>query len=177
MPGFTEEQVLFEDTLVKAISKTSPPEKVAKLDAAKRFDGDLYATLAQLGVWGLGVDEEFGGSGGTNIEQLIALRALGNLSTSTAVFCVVQFMISRLLKDNANAAQKETWLKPLAAGECKASFCLTEAGGGTDILRAMKTRARPVAGGWALNGAKMWISGATTSQFYVVLARTSASRC
>jgi len=176
MPAFTDEQVLFEDSLIKAISATSPPEQVARLDAAKRFDDGLYTVLAQLGVWGLGVDEELGGSGGTNIEQLIALRALGNLSTSTAVFCVVQFMISRLLKDNASAAQKERWLKPLAAGECKASFCLTEAGGGTDILRAMKTRARPVDGGWLLNGAKMWISGATTSQFYVVLARTSEGK-
>src|SRR6185369_3804174 len=114
MPALSQEQVLFEDTLIKAISNTSPPDKVAKLDAAKRFDGELHSTLAQLGVWGLGVDEQFQGSGGTNIEQLIALRALGSLSTSTAVFCVVQFMITRLLKDNANAAQKEKWLKPLA---------------------------------------------------------------
>lgn len=176
MPAFNEEQVMFEDTLIKAISATSPPETVARLDAAKQFDTELHAMMARLGVWGLGVDEEFGGSGGTNIEQLIALRALGQLSTSTAVFCVVQFMITRLLKDNANAAQRSTWLKPLAAGECKASFCLTEAGGGTDILRAMKTRAKPVEGGWLLNGSKMWISGATTSQFYVVLARTSEGK-
>ena len=176
MSAFTEQQVLFEDTLVLAISDTSPPEQVARLDAAKRFDDELHSVLARLGVWGLGIDEEIGGSGGTNIEQLITLRALGNLSTSTAVFCVVQFMLTRLLRDNANAAQKEKWLKPLVTGECKASFCLTEAGGGTDILRAMKTRARAVDGGWMLNGAKMWISGATTSRFYVVLARTSEGK-
>ena len=176
MTAFTQEQALFEETLIKAISRTSPPEKVAKLDSAKQFDNELHAALARLGVWGLGVEEQLGGSGGTNIEQLIALRALGHLSTSTAVFCVVQFMVSRLLKDNANAEQKQKWLKPLAAGECKASFCLTEAGGGTDILRSMKTRASRVDGGWTLNGAKMWISGATTSQFYVVLCRTSEGK-
>jgi len=173
MSSFTQEQVLFEDTLIKAISRTSPPEKVARLDAAKTFDTELYATLAALGVWGLGVEEELGGSGGTNIEQLIALRTLGNLSTSMAVFCVVQFMLTRLLKDNASESQKRTWLEPLASGRAKASFCLTEAGGGTDILRAMKTRARKVDDGWVLNGSKMWISGATTSDFYIVLARTS----
>lgn len=176
MPALTEEQVLFEDTLIKAIAGTSPPAKVAKLDADKRFDDELHAVLARIGVWGLGVAEASGGSGGTNIEQLLALRALGRMSTSTAVFCVVQFMITRLLKDNASAAQQAKWLRPLAAGDCKASFCLTEAGGGTDILRAMKTRSRPVEGGWLLNGAKMWISGATTSQFYVVLARTSEGK-
>lgn len=127
-------------------------------------------------MWGLGVDEDYGGSGGGNIEQLIALRTLGNLSTSTAVFCVVQFLVTRLLKDNASDGQKKEWLAPLASGQKKASFCLTEAGGGTDILRAMKTRARKTDDGWVLNGTKMWISGATTSDFYVVLARTSEGK-
>jgi len=173
---YTEEQVLFEDTLTKAIQRTSPPEKVAKLDAAKTFDGELYAVLRDLGVWGLGVEEAWGGSGGTNIEQLIALRTLGHLSTSTAVFCVVQFLLTRLLKDNASESQKREWLVPLASGEKKASFCLTEAGGGTDILRAMKTKARRVDDHFILNGTKMWISGATTSDFYVVLARTSEGK-
>ncbi|MEO9228445.1 MAG: acyl-CoA dehydrogenase family protein [Devosia sp.] len=176
MSNFSEEQVLFEDSLVKVIGKTSSPEKVAKLDSAKQFDASLYDALGNLGVWGLGVDEDLGGSGGTNIEQLIALRALGRMSTSTAVFCVVQFLITRLLKDNASPAQKIAYLKPLAGGEVKASFCLTESGGGTDILRAMKTRARKVAGGYLLSGTKMWISGATTSDFYVVLARTSEGK-
>jgi acyl-CoA dehydrogenase len=174
--SFTEEQVLFEDTLVKAIQRTSPPETVAKLDRAKTFDSELYAVLRDLGVWGLGVDEAFGGTGCSNVEQLIALRTLGNLSTSTAVFCVVQFLLTRLLKDNANEKQKAEWLTPLASGEKKASFCLTEAGGGTDILRAMKTKARKADGHYILNGTKMWISGATTSDFYVVLARTSEGK-
>lgn len=174
--SFTDEQVLFEDTLIKAIGRTSPPDKVAKLDAAKTFDGELYGVLRDLGVWGLGVDEESGGSGGSNVEQLIALRALGKQSTSTAVFGVVQFLVTRLLKDNATPAQRREWLAPLASGRQKASFCLTEAGGGTDILRAMKTRARKADGEWVLSGTKMWISGATTSDFYVVLARTSEGK-
>ena len=176
MTAMTEEQVLFEDTLIKAIRKTSPPEKVAKLDSGKKFDDELHAALRDLGVWGLGIEEELGGTGGSNIEQLLALRALGDLSTSTAVFCVVQFMLTRVLRDNATPEQKRQWLEPLAAGRMKASFCLTEAGGGTDILRAMKTRARKVDDGYVLSGTKMWISGATTSDFYVVLARTSEGK-
>ena len=172
----TEEQILFEDTLIKAISRTSPPEQVARLDRAMKFDEGLYSVLRDLGVWGLGVDESYGGTGGTNIEQLLALRVLGNLSTSTAVFCVVQFLLTRLFKDNANEEQKVEWLQPLASGQKKASFCLTEAGGGTDILRAMKTRARREGSQWVLNGSKMWISGASSSDFYVVLARTSEGK-
>jgi len=176
MIRLTDEQVMFEDSLVKAIGRTSPLEKVQALDAAKTFDADLHATLAELGVWGLGVDEQSGGSGGGNTEQIIALRALGNMATSMAVFCVVQFMVTRLLKDNANDEQKKTFLEPLAAGRTKASFCLTEAAGGTDILRAMKTRAVKRDGMYRITGSKMWISGATTSDFYVVLARTSEGK-
>ena len=176
MIRLTDEQTLFEDSLIKAIRATSPLEKVQALDAAKKFDDELHATLARIGVWGLGVDERHGGSGGGNIEQILALRALGNLATSMAVFCVVQFMITRLLKDNANEEQKKAYLEPLAAGRKKASFCLTEAGGGTDILRAMKTRAVKRDGMYRITGAKMWISGATTSDFYVVLARTAEGK-
>jgi acyl-CoA dehydrogenase len=176
MSDLTEEQAMFEDALVKAITKTSPLEKVQALDAKKTFDTELYACLADLGVWGIGVDEAHGGSGSGNLEQMIALRALGNHATSMAVFGVVQFMITRVLKDNATDAQKRDFLTPLAQGKKKASFCLTEAGGGTDILRAMKTRARRTDAGWSISGAKMWISGATTSDFYVVLARTSEGK-
>ena len=176
MIRLTDEQTLFEDSLIKAIRRTSPLEKVQALDAAKKFDDELHAALAQLGVWGLGVDERHGGSGGSNIEQILALRALGDLATSMAVFCVVQFMVTRLLKDNANGEQKKAYLEPLAAGRKKASFCLTEAGGGTDILRAMKTRAVKQDGMYRITGAKMWISGATTSDFYVVLARTAEGK-
>lgn len=176
MIRLTDEQTLFEDSLIKAIKRTSPLERVQALDAAKKFDGELHATLAELGVWGLGVDERYGGTGGNNIEQILALRALGGLATSMAVFCVVQFMITRLLKDNASEDQKKSFLEPLASGRKKASFCLTEAGGGTDILRAMKTRAIRRDGMFRITGAKMWISGATTSDFYVVLARTSEGK-
>ncbi|MEO8298603.1 MAG: acyl-CoA dehydrogenase family protein [Burkholderiales bacterium] len=176
MAALTQEQILFEDTLRRAIAKTSPLEKVQSLDAKKTFDLELHRALAELGVWGLGVDEADGGSGGTNIEQVLTLRTLASMATSMAVFGVVQFMLLRVLKDNATPAQKDTFLRPLASGQKRASFCLTEAGGGTDILRAMKTRAARTADGWRIDGAKMWISGATTSDFYIVLARTGEGK-
>ncbi|WP_188609457.1 acyl-CoA dehydrogenase family protein [Chelatococcus reniformis] len=176
MTSLSEEQIAFQDVINRAIVETSPVERAQKLDAAKTFDAELYRVLGELGVLGLGVAEEDGGSGGTNIEQVVALRALANRATSMAVFCVVQFLVTRLLKDNATAEQKRAFLAPLAAGRQKASFCLTEAGGGTDILRAMKTTARADGGDYVINGAKMWISGATTSDFYVVLARTAPGK-
>ncbi len=176
MALLTEDQKLFDDALAKAITRTSPVERAQRLDAAKQFDANLYAALAGMGVMGLGVDEADGGAGGGAIEQVIALRSLGNRATSMAVFCVVQFLLTRFLKDNGDTRQKREFLAPLSAGKLKGSFCLTEAGGGTDILRAMKTSAKRDGEDFVINGAKMWISGATTSDFYVVLARTAPGK-
>lgn len=172
----TEEQEMFRTALEGTIDRVSPVERAQKLDNAKQFDAELHQALAALGVMGLGVPEAHGGSGGDALEQVIALEVLGRKATSMAVFMVVHFMITRLLRDNGTPEQQRRYLAPLAAGEIKASFCLTEAGGGTDILAAMKTRAERDGEGWVLNGNKMWISGASTSDIMVVLARTGEHR-
>src|SRR5690606_12392300 len=119
------------------------------------------AALSELGILGVGVAEELGGSGGGAVEQVVVLETLGRKATSMAVFMVVHFMITRLLRENGSEAQKRDYLAPLMKGEIKASFCLTEAGGGTDILAAMKTKAVRDENGWVISGNKMWISGAS----------------
>src|SRR3984893_15175357 len=176
MIQISEDLTLLEESIERTIEKISPLAKVQRLDAEKRFDEDLYDGLRELGVWGLGVEERDGGSGGSNLEQNFALRVLASRATSMAVFGVVQFLLTRLLKDNGNDEQRRAILAPLATGEKKGSFCLTEAGGGTDILRVMKTKARRDGEDYIIDGAKMWISGATTSDFYIVLARTSPGK-
>ena len=168
----SEEKDIFRDALERTIDRVSPLSRVQELDNSKTFDSDLHAALSELGILGIGVPEDLGGVGGDALDQVIALEVLGRKATSMAVCMVVHFMITRLLREYGNAAQAETYLRPLAQGKIKPSFCLTEAGGGTDILSSMKTRATPDGDGWRLNGNKMWISGASTSDIYVVLART-----
>ena len=169
----SEERQQFRDSLERTIERVSPVGRVQELDNAKVFDADLHAALGELGVFGIGVPEEQGGVGGDAIDQVVTLEVLGRKATSMAVFTVVHYMITRILRENGDSEQTERYLRPLAQGSIKASFCLTEAGGGTDILNSMRTRATKVAEGWQLNGNKMWISGASTSDIYVVLARTS----
>lgn len=172
----TEEQEMLRDMLERTIDRVSPVARAQKLDNAKKFDTELHAALCDLGILGVGVPEDLGGSGGGAVEQVAVLEVLGRKATSMAVFMVVHFMITRLLAENGSAAQKRDYLAPLTRGEIKASFCLTEAGGGTDVLAAMKTKATRTAGGWSLSGNKMWISGASSSDIMVVLARTSEHR-
>lgn len=172
----TEEQEMLRQSLEGAIDRVSPVARAQKLDNAKQFDTELHAALSELGILGVGVPEELGGSGGGSVEQVVVLETLGRKATSMAVFMVVHFMITRLLRENGSEAQKRDYLAPLMKGEIKASFCLTEAGGGTDILAAMKTKAVRDENGWVISGNKMWISGASTSDIMVVLARTSEHR-
>lgn len=172
----SEEQEMFRDALEGLIDRVSPVEKVQQLDNAKQFDRALHQALAGLGVTGVGIPESLGGSGGEATEQLITLEVLGRKATSMAVFMVVHFMITRLLRDYGTPEQQARYLTPLLKGEISASFCLTEAGGGTDILTAMQTRATREGDTWVLNGNKMWISGASTSDIMVVLARTGPHR-
>lgn len=175
-PELSEEQRLFAEAVDGAILREAPVERVQRLDNEKRFDDGLHAALAALGVMGVGVPEELGGSGGSAVEQVLALERLGDRATSMAVFLVVHYMATHLLHDYASPGQKARLLPPLCRGESKFAFALTEPGGGTDVLASVKTRARRDGNGWRLNGGKMWISGAARADWLIVLARTAEHR-
>lgn len=168
----SEEQQILRDALERTIDRVSPVERVQELDNTKTFDSQLHAALSELGVMGIGVPEAAGGAGGGALEQVVVLEILGRKATSMAVFMVVHYMITRLLSEYGSEEQCQQHLAPLVAGQTKGSFCLTEAGGGTDILSAMKTRAIRDGDDWIINGSKIWISGASTADILTVLART-----
>ena len=176
MNVLSAQQLQLAKLLEAAILETSPLDRVQALDAAKTFDADLHHAIAKAGWLGLNVPQSDGGSGGDSIDQLVILRALAKHATSIAVFCVVQFLACRVLRDTANAEQRQGYLHPLAKGDKKAAFCLTEAEGGTDILRCMRTVARQDGDDYVIDGAKKWISGALHADFHIVLARTAPGR-
>ncbi len=174
--ALSEEQRMLRDTLERAVERVAPMAKVQRLDNAKAFDDELHAALGPLGIMGIGVPEAEGGAGGGPVEEALALEVLGRRATSMAVFTVVHYMATRLLLHHGSAAQKGAWLAPLCRGEAKAAFCMTEPGGGTDVLASIQTRARRKGGGWALAGTKMWISGAARADVLIVVARTGEHR-
>ena len=172
----SDEERLYCEAVEGTVKRVSPVDHVQKMDNQKQFDFGLHKALAELGVWGVGIEEEFGGAGGTPKLQVLTLEALGRMATSMAVFGVVQFMATRLLRQYGTPAQQDKYLSKLCAGDIKASFCLTEESGGTDILQAMRTKARRADDGWRLSGSKYWISGAMHADLLIVLARTSEHR-
>ena len=129
-------------SLEAAIDEISPQARTLQLDRERRFDRDLRDRLAAMGVWGLGTPESLGGSGGDTVDQVVALEVLGRKCASMAVYGVVSCLVTRMLRDFGSAHQKKEWLRPLLGGTKQGAFCLTEEGGGTDILANTKTTAR-----------------------------------
>lgn len=171
-----DDEIMYCDALNKVLAKEASVQRVQELDNKKQFDFQLHKALAEMGAWGIGVDDSLDGTGGGPVMQVLTLEALGRHATSMAVFGVIQFMVTRLLRQFGTPAQQQKYLGPLCSGDIRASFCMTEAGGGTDILATLKTRAVKHGVGWKLNGSKYWISGATRSDLLIVVARTAEHR-
>ena len=129
------------------IAREAPPARVRQLDEAEEFDDHLYAKLEELGVLGIDAPESLGGAGDVR-DQLVVIEELAAGPTSMAAFMIVQYMIIQVLGAFASTDEQRSILADLVAARTKVSFSLSEADGGTDIARAMKTRAdRDGAGG------------------------------
>ena len=125
-----------------------------------------------MGVLGIDAPLELGGVGDVR-EQLVAIEELAAGPTSMAAFMVAQFAVVQILSNYGHTDEHREILKGLIAGDKKLSFALSEPDGGTDVARAMTTRADTTDKGFVLNGQKLWTSGASMADYVIVLARTS----
>ena len=159
------------ETVRALVRDVSPPERTRALDEAETFDDELYARLAELGVLAIDAPAEVGGAGDLR-DQMVVIEELAAGPTSMAAFLIVQYMIIQVLRGYGTTPEQRGVLEQLVAGRTKVSFAMSEPDGGTDIARAMKTRAVAADGGWRINGTKLWTSGASRAAHLVVLART-----
>ncbi|MAZ87839.1 MAG: acyl-CoA dehydrogenase [Cellvibrionaceae bacterium] len=173
--SLTEEQGLIQD-MAKKFAETELAPVAAKLDK----DGDReillknLKQLAELGFMGLNVSANYGGSEAGVVAFSLAITEVARGCASTAVTMSVTNMVAEVIQAIANDEQKQKYLPKLCSGEYPAgSFCLSEAGAGSDPA-GMKTRAVRDGDDWILNGTKMWISSAEYAGVFVVWAVTDA---
>lgn len=167
-----EDQSSLRELVREVVSNVATPQRLSDFDEREAFDEELYTALAESGLIALEADLE--GSHASHLSQTVVLEELGATATSMAVSFVVQYMGVTMLSQHASEPQQAKVLAPLLSGEKRVAFALTEPGGGTDVARAMATRAKlQDDGSWVLNGAKLWISGADDCGTLIVLARTS----
>ena len=132
---------------------------------------DLWQRCAELGLGGIYVAEEFGGTGLSRLDATLIFEALAMACPSVGSFLSIHNMCGGMIDKFGNEASKARWLPDLCSMEKVFSYCLTEPGSGSDAA-ALRTRAERVEGGWKLNGTKAFISGGSYSDAYLVMVRT-----
>ena len=157
----TDEQDLVRQTVRDfAVSRVAPVAE--ELDREERFPYELVGELAELGLMGIPIPEEFGGAGADTVSYAIAIEELTRIDSSVAITVAAHTSLGTMpIYLFGDDAQKQEWLPSLASGKKLAAFGLTEPGAGSDA-GATRTRADLQDGEWIVNGAKMFITNAGT---------------
>ena len=157
----SEEQELLRRT-VRDFALTRVAPLAAELDRESRFPYELVAEMAELGLMGIPIPEEYGGAGADTLSYAIAIEELTRIDSSVAITVAAHTSLGTMpIYLFGTEAQKQEWLPRLASGEALAAFGLTEANAGSDA-GATRTRAELRDGAWIVNGSKMFITNAGT---------------
>ena len=156
-----DEHVLLRDTVRQfALDRVAPVAE--ELDREKRFPYDLVAEMAELGLMGMTIPEQYGGGGTDTLAYAIAVEELTRIDSSVAITVAAHHSLGTLpIYYFGSEEQRRQWLPDLASGKKLAAFGLTEANAGSDA-GATRTTARLDAGEWVVDGAKMFITNAGT---------------
>jgi alkylation response protein AidB-like acyl-CoA dehydrogenase len=157
----TPEQELVRDT-VRTFARERVAPVAAELDLEGRFPYELVAELAELGLMGLPIPEQYGGAGGDTVAYAIAIEELTRIDSSVAITVAAHTSLGTMpILLYGSEEQKQRWLPDLASGRRLAAFGLTEPGAGSDAGNA-RTTAELSDGSWVVNGSKIFITNAGT---------------
>jgi len=140
-------------------------------DERKHFPIDTLQRAAALGMGGLYVRDDVGGTGLGRLETALIIEALASGCPSIAAYISIHNMVAGMIDKFGTASQCQAWLPGLISMETLGSYCLTEPAAGSDAA-ALQTRAERRGSNYVLTGQKQFISGAGASGVYLVMART-----
>ncbi|WP_110630839.1 acyl-CoA dehydrogenase family protein [Salinicola salarius] len=161
----------------RRFSRQELAPNAAEWDANGVFPVETLRRAGDMGFCGLCIPEAHGGLGLSRLDATLIIEELARGCTATTAFLTIHNMVNGILSRYATDAVREAWLPAMIAGEKLGSYCLTEPGAGSDAA-ALRTRARRDGDGdgdhasYVIDGSKMFISGAGSTQLLVVMART-----
>lgn len=173
--ALTEEQQGLRE-VVRDFARRRVAPRAEAFNAAGELPLDLVAEMGRIGLFGLGLPEDLGGSGGDLVDLCLALEELGRVDQSLGITLEAAVGLGAMpIYRFGSDEQRQRLLPPLARGEQLAGFGLTEPGGGSDAA-ALRTSAVPDGDEWVLNGAKQFITNAGTSISAFVTVATVTGR-
>ncbi|GAB2726608.1 acyl-CoA dehydrogenase family protein [Arthrobacter bambusae] len=158
--------------MVRDFATTAIAPHAAEWDETKHFPVDVLREAGTLGMGGIYVREEFGGSGLSRTDAALIFEELSKADPTIAAYISIHNMVVWMIDAFGNDEQRAQWVPQLASMEALGSYCLTEPGAGSDAA-ALSTKAVLDGDSYVLNGTKQFISGAGVSSVYVVMARTA----
>nr|WP_199065842.1 acyl-CoA dehydrogenase family protein [Chromobacterium sp. ASV5] len=168
--ALNQDQIAFQDSARDFAASELAPH-AARWDEEEHFPVDVIRRAGEMGFLGLYTPERFGGLGLSRLDSAIVFEELAAGCTSTAAYLTIHNMVSWMIAAFGSEALAEQWVPRMTTGEHLGSYCLTEPGAGSDAA-SLTTRAERKGEVYVLNGGKMFISGAGSTQVLVVMART-----
>jgi isovaleryl-CoA dehydrogenase len=169
--GLGEEVDQLRET-VQGFAQDKIAPRAEEIDRSNKFPRDLWPQMGSLGLHGITVEEEFGGSGLGYLAHCVAMEEVSRASASVGLsygahsnLCVNQ------IRRNGSEAQKRRYLPGLVSGENVGALAMSEPGAGSDVT-AMRTQAEKRGDRYVLNGSKMWITNGPEAETLVVYAKT-----
>lgn len=173
--SITNEQRLLSDAVREFVHKELAPI-AAELDREGRFPAELLRRASELGLMGITIPEQYGGSGMDTVSYVIALEEISSVCASTAVIISVNnSLVCEPVFGFGSEEQKRKFLTPLARGERLGCFALTEPQAGSDAA-GLKTTAVKRPGCYVLNGTKLLMTNGAHADIAIVFAVTDRSR-
>ncbi|NQV04768.1 MAG: acyl-CoA dehydrogenase family protein [Candidatus Omnitrophica bacterium] len=170
----TEEQIMIRD-LARQVAKEKIKPVAAQYDVEGTFPWDIVKIMADSDLFGIYIDEKYGGTGGGSMELVLATeelsKACGGISLALAATALGTYPILLF----GTEEQKNKYLPDLAKGKKLAAFALTEAGAGSDA-GAVATTATKKGDHYILNGTKQWITNGGEAEVYTVVASVDRSK-
>ena len=164
----TEEELLFADTIRQFAEDWIRP-RVQAMDEAGRLDPEIIPPCFELGLMGIEIPEEHGGSGGSFFLACLAVEELSRVDPSVGVFVDVQNTLFNNCLLRWGTPEQVARFGPRMATDTVGAYALSEASSGSDAF-ALRTRAEKTGTGYRLNGAKLWITNGAEAGAYVVFA-------
>jgi alkylation response protein AidB-like acyl-CoA dehydrogenase len=173
--ALTEEQEQLKAATRRLLESVCTKAWLDGVEAREEYPFELHRRMAGIGLFGIGVPESDGGSGGGMVELALVCEEVGRIGGSVVMtYAPTAVFGNQVLVDSGSPEQRARLLPGMAAGTLRTAFALTEPEAGSDAA-AVRTRAVPDAGGgYVLNGSKIFSSGASVADYLIVTARTGS---
>jgi butyryl-CoA dehydrogenase len=170
----TEEQRMMQG-LAARISREKIRPVRAELDATEQFPWEIMKVLAQAGLFGVYIPEEYGGTGGGIFDNCLAVEKLGEACIGVATSFAASGLGAYPILLHGSEDLKHKYLPQIASGKKLAAFGLTEPGAGSDVS-GIQTKAKKDGDHYIINGSKQWITNGGEAEIYSILAITDRSK-